>query len=88
MTCHICANPTCVDDCQHFPPPALKVGGAEQKLVELLKIAEEMADSTEWDGGDMICSHCHGIHDIPNDVTKHHPHCPILKLEQFKQTLK
>jgi hypothetical protein len=87
MTCHVCANPTCVDDCQHFPPPPLKIGSAEHKLQELLKIADEMADSKEWDNGDMICSHCHGMHDIAADETEHHPRCPVLKLEQFKASL-
>jgi len=93
MTCHTCANPTCVDDCQHYPPPALKVGSAEHKLQELLKIANQLvSDPLAYNGDrELMCHFCCGdyVHRFSgNDTIKHEPICPILKLEQFKQTLK
>lgn len=89
MTCHVCANPTCVDDCQHFPPPPLKIGSAEHKLQELLKIADEMSkkhmESDEchppW------CIHCGANYNYATKEVIHKDTCPILKLEQFKASL-
>lgn len=92
MTCHVCANPTCVNDCQHFPPPALKVGSAEQKLQELLKIADDLTDGciNHDPYGEHTCKYCGGLtrYDFDKTSINHHESCPILKLEQFKQTLK
>ncbi len=89
MTCHVCANPTCVNDCQHFPPPALKVGSAEQKLQELLKIANDLVEYHTIDSLDFYypsCFHC-GERETEHGLS-HDAGCPILKLEQFKQALK
>lgn len=92
MTCHVCANPTCVDDCQNYPPPALKVGSAEQKLQELLKIADDMAaEIVSYNAhNDPVCHFCFADIEKVNsrgaEVT-HEKDCPILKLEQFKKTL-
>ena len=87
MTCHVCAKPTCVDDCASFPPPPLKVGSAEHKLQELLKIADEMSDRhlgcSEYGG--FRCNFCDGI-EVAMEI-EHDNDCPILKLEQFKASL-
>ena len=91
MTCHVCANPICVDDCQHFPPPALKIGSAEHKLQELLLIADEMAGEYVTHNGDrdLVCAFCYtNVRDTFHGlITNHNTNCPILKLEQFKYNL-
>jgi hypothetical protein len=91
MTCHVCAKPNCVDDCTNFPPPPLKIGSAEHKLQELLKITNEMANEYVTYNGDhdLVCVFCdtnvrvtfHGL------ITNHNTNCPILKLEQFKASI-
>jgi hypothetical protein len=91
MTCHVCAKPNCVDDCTNFPPPALKIGSAEHKLQELLKIADEMAKGYFVMNGDRdhICAFCDGgtsYKQFDIDII-HTKECPTLKLEQFKASL-
>lgn len=90
MTCHVCANPTCLDDCTNFPPPPLKLGSAEHKLQELLKIADSMVDDhmVEVDGF-YYCNHCSREYIYKNGsrTVTHHETCPILKLEIFKASL-
>ena len=88
MTCHVCAKPNCVDDCASFPPPALKIGSAEHKLQELLKITDEFLENTYLVYSDYYhhwyCGFCHAVHE---DTITHETDCPYSKLEQFKASL-
>jgi len=95
MICHTCAKPNCVDDCTNFLPPALKVGSAEHKLQELLKITNDLTSVSykyDLDREESRCVFC-DYHNpdysngIPAPYIGHSSLCPILELEQFKATL-
>ena len=95
MTCHVCRNPSCIDDCSSFPPPALKIGSAEHKLQELLKITDSITAVdciVEAKNGFYYCFYCgieadYNITRIEKRNVTHSKDCPILKLERFKAEL-
>lgn len=92
MTCHVCANPTCVDDCVNYPPTGIVIGSAEHKLQQLLVIVDQLTNNhvVGYDWGDDECIHCGAPNKYYTNegfILIHNQSCPIELLKQFKQTL-